>query len=408
MKLSPRRVALELRRGGRPLRWLLLLWVVAAGAAVATVSRQEFISPFTSHEHVQVALQNATGVVPGKTEVRVAGVQVGLVQSVRLVDGRPRLTLALDPAVGPIYRDAQARLAAITPLQDMYLDLDPGTRASGLLGPGAITSTGAGGAVNIADILDAFDGDQRRQLSTLLDQLGKGLPDGGVKLQAAFAELVPLMQDSVQITRQIDGEHRQIAQAVHNLGLITLLLARHDRQLASLLNDGAGTLNTLAADDRPLDATLRALPTTIEALRSGLGQVAGAIGAIDPALHELQPAARTLAPALNALRGFAAQARPSLDALAPAADQLVPLSATLKQFAGASRGATLALSPETATINALTATTVQCLDPLGAFVDRFVSANKLGNSKGTWWRIQVVNGNTGTPIKTCADGRPNR
>jgi phospholipid/cholesterol/gamma-HCH transport system substrate-binding protein len=408
MSLSRQRIRLELRRGGKPLRWLLLLWVLAAAAAVATVSRQEFISPFTSHERIQVALDNAAGVVPGKTEVRVAGVQVGLVQSVGLVDGQPRLTLALNPEVGPIYRDAQAHLSAVTPLQDMYLDLDPGSRASGLLGPMPIPSTGTSVAVNVADVLDAFNADQRRQLATLLHQLRQGLPDGGVKLQAAFAQLVPLMRDGLQISRQIDGEHRQIADVVHNLGQITVQLALHDRQLASLVQNGAGTLNTLAADDQPLNATLHALPTTIEALRSGLGRVAGAVFAIDPALHQLQPAARTLAPALKALRSFAIQARPSLDALAPAADALVPLSAVLNQFAGAARSSTLALSPETAPLNALTGTTVKCLDPLAGFIDRFVSANKLGNSKGTWWRIQFLNGNAGTPIKTCADGRPNR
>ncbi len=116
---------------------------------------------------------------------------------------------------------------------------------------------------------------------------------------------------------------------------------------------------------------------------------------------------RALAPALRALTGFSDQARPALSALSPAADALVPLSATLERFAGTARRATSAVMPETAAIDGLSATTVRCLDPLAAFVDRFISANKLGNSKGTWWRVQiVVNGGSGTPIKTCAGGGP--
>ena len=408
MRASRKRLVLELRRGRKPLSWLILLYVIAAAAAVATLARQEFISPLSDYEYVQVALDNAAGVVAGKTEVRVAGVQVGLVQSVRLVAGRPRLTLAINPDIGPIHADARAQLAAVTPLQDMYVELDPGTRSSAILRPAVIPTSQASTAVNIADVLDAFDSDQRQQLTTLLDELSRGLPDGGIKLQQSFVQLVPLMQDSVKITNQIDGEHGQLAEAVHNLGQITQLLAHHDGQLETLISNGASTLNTLAANDRPLDATLQALPPAITALGSGLAEVAGSIGAINPGLHQLQPAAQALAPALTSLTSFAKQARPAFTALSPAARSLAPMSATLVRFAGAAQRATRALAPETTSIDTLTRTTVACLNPLAAFVDRFISANKLGNSKGTWWRVQIVADGAGSPINTCVDGSARR
>jgi ABC-type transporter Mla subunit MlaD len=291
----------------------------------------------------------------------------------------------------------------------MYLELDPGTRSSGILKPAVIPSSQTSVAVDIADVLDAFNADQRQRLTTLLDQLSRGLPDGGIRLQQSFAQLVPLMQDSVEITQQIDSEHRELAAVVHNLGQITGVLANHDQQLANLVTNGAGTLNTLAVNDYPLDATVRDLPATVAALHSGLADVADSIGAINPALYELRPAARALAPALTALTGFANQARPALTALSPAADALVPLSGALNKFAGAAQRATRSLLPETATIDGLTATTDRCMDPLAAFIDRFISANKLGNSKGAWWRVQIVaNGQSGSPIKTCADGGAKR
>jgi len=409
MKVSIERLRLEFRRARAPLNWLILLYLLAAAAAIATLARQQFISPFTDHELVEVAVDNAAGVVAGKTEVRVAGVQVGLVQNVSLVGTQPRLTLAINPDVGPIYRDAAAELAAVTPLQDMYVELDPGHRSSGPLSPALISSAQSSVAVNIADVLDAFNAEQRQRLTTVLDALSRGLPGGGIKLREAFAELVPLMRDSVQITDEIDSQHQQLATAVHNLGQITLLLAKHDTQLAGLVQNGSEVLATLAGNDQPLDATLRALPGSVAALHSGLGEVAGTIGSINPALHELQPAARTLAPALKSLTSFARQAQPALTALSPAADKLIPLSAALAEFASATRRTATVLTPEVPTIDNLTATIVKCVFPIQAFVDRFISANKLGNSKGTWWRVQIVaNGDSGSPIKTCVGGSPSR
>ncbi len=59
----------------------------------------------------------------------IAGVQVGQVGAVSLENGRAVVTMNIYRKYAPIYRDATVLLRPRTPLKDMYLALDPGTRA---------------------------------------------------------------------------------------------------------------------------------------------------------------------------------------------------------------------------------------------------------------------------------------
>lgn len=417
MSMTRERLRLELARARRSFGWLTLLYACAAIAAVAMLSRQVFISPVGDYRRVDVALDRAAGVVAGKTGVRISGVEVGVVESKRLVDGRPRLTLALDGDVGLVHRDARVRLTAITPLQDMVLELDRGTPASGDLAErGLIPATHTGVSVELADVLDSFVPDQRTRLAALLRELGAGLPDGGVRLRSAFREVVPLMRSATEVTRELAAQRRELARGVHQFAELTGVLARRDRQLAALVRDGSATLGTLARNDRPLDATLRALPATLRALDRGLARVAGAVDEVDPALRALRPTARAMRAGLPALEAFARDARPALRALSPTARELAPLTARLRGVAGALGAASRELEPQVPVLDAFTATTAACLDPLAAFFHRFVSATKLGSDKGRWWRNQLVVGpdSMGGPdpterrIDACSDGRRSR
>ncbi len=415
--LSRARLRLELRRARRPAAWVLALYALGAVAAIAMLSRQVFISPLGHYERVAVAFDRADGIVAGKTPVRISGVEVGVVEDKRLEDGRPRLVLALDAGTGPIYRDATAQLSAISPLEDMHVALRRGHPAAGRLArDDVIAATQTGSDVHPADVLDAFTADHRARLATLLRELGRGLPDGGVRLRAAFAALVPTMRAATDVTTELARERRELARVVHAIAEVTGTLAARDRRLTALVHDANATLGTLAGEDRGLDATLRRLPRTVAAVDAAMRVVAPALDDIDPALRSLRPVARALPDGLAALRRFAAQARPALAELRPTAARLVPLAATLRRTSASLGNATRPLDQQAPAIDALTATAVACLRPLQAFFNRFLSANKLGTAKGTWWRNQLVLGADAagaadpavTRIEACSDGRPTR
>ena len=75
----------------------------------------------------------------------IAGVEVGLVGGVELEHGRAVVTMDIDKQYAPIYRDATVLLRPRTPLKDMYLALDPGTRSAGAIPSGGELSAASTG-----------------------------------------------------------------------------------------------------------------------------------------------------------------------------------------------------------------------------------------------------------------------
>src|SRR3954468_11045486 len=77
-------------------------------------------------------LPSAQAVTPGQGQtVTVAGVKIGSIAGVELVDGRARVQLDIDPAYKTMVRtDATALLRPRTALKDMFLELDPGRRSA--------------------------------------------------------------------------------------------------------------------------------------------------------------------------------------------------------------------------------------------------------------------------------------
>ena len=75
--------------------------------------------------------------MPGQGQtINIAGVKVGDVNEVHLEDGVAVVTVNMDEKYAPVYRDAHVLLRPKTGLKDMYLALDPGTKAAGALPEG--------------------------------------------------------------------------------------------------------------------------------------------------------------------------------------------------------------------------------------------------------------------------------
>lgn len=101
-----------------------------------------------------VTLDEAAGIVEDNA-VKVAGVQVGVVETVEAVGDDASLVLLLDPAV-EIHADAVAGVRAKSLLGEKYLALTPGTEAAPLLADGdAIETTRS--TFEIDEVLNALE-----------------------------------------------------------------------------------------------------------------------------------------------------------------------------------------------------------------------------------------------------------
>ena len=127
--------------------------------------------------------------MPGQGQtIRVAGVRVGDVEEVELVDGAGVVTFAIDREYLPIYRDATILMRPYTGLKDMFFQLDPGTEEGGRVRRGRSHADGEHGpGRQLPRHPRALDSETRSYLRLLLVGAGKGLDDRDRELASCSA-----------------------------------------------------------------------------------------------------------------------------------------------------------------------------------------------------------------------------
>lgn len=323
-------------------RFLIVFTVIGAigiAATLYTVVEQRISLPFTNTYDVSAAFTAADGILSGIGQpVDVSGVGVGQVVGDKLADGQALVTLQINRGQLPhVYANANAALDPITPLGDMHVDLDPGSRAAGALPSGATITIGQTSApVPLSDLLSTLDSDTRAYLTSLIASLYQGTAGRGIDIRRILDDLGPTTDDVGEISRALAARRAELGELVHNLGLVTRA-ASSNQQLAAIVVAGDRTVRALAAQDVPLRQAIAELPGTLEVTRSTLTDVEPFAKQLGPTLDALAPAVRGLPAALSSLSrladtGTAAIAHgiaPFVTAAEPLARVLVPTIANL-------------------------------------------------------------------------------
>jgi phospholipid/cholesterol/gamma-HCH transport system substrate-binding protein len=342
---------------------LVVLAVVIAGYILL---HQPAFTFGQSYYSVRAEFASSAAVTPGQGQaVTIAGVQVGQVGGVQLVNGRAVVTMNIFRQYAPIYRDATVLLRPRTPLKDMYLALDPGTKPAGAVPDGGeLGSAATSPDVDLDQILASLDADTRSYLLLLLSGgaqafrdpsktgiAGTPAPDNAAgpgasaapspqavgDLRGTFKRFAPLDRDTQTFATLLAARSRNLRLAIHNLQRVATSLGAVDGQLASLIVSSNANFSAISSQDANLEAGLALLPGTLTQTNRTLGKVQGFAAQLGPALHQLLPFARALGPALTAsrplfhdttpvirtqLRPFSIAVQPLARALRPAATQL--------------------------------------------------------------------------------------
>ena len=141
-----------------------------------------------SYFTLKADFQTAQALTPGQGQaVTIAGAKVGEIASVNLHEGIATVTIHMTPKYAHLYRDATLLMRPKTNLQDMTVEVDPGTRASGRLASGAtvpISQTAPN--IDFDQFLAGLDAETRAYLQELLAGAGEGLKNNGKALSATL------------------------------------------------------------------------------------------------------------------------------------------------------------------------------------------------------------------------------
>jgi phospholipid/cholesterol/gamma-HCH transport system substrate-binding protein len=324
---------------------LVLLFIAGLAVGGYILSNQRFYLPnwvpIVGSDYVKYTADFATAqsVTPGQGQtVNIAGVKVGEITKVDLKDGQAVITMSIKRKYTPIYKDATALLRPKTGLNDMLVELTPGSRSAGELPrsePIPINQTLPN--VNADEILAALDGDTRDYLRLLVAGAGQGLQHNSANLSADFKRFNPTGRDLLLITKRLAVRRRNIRRSIHNFSLLSQALGNKDVEITRLIDSSNAVFRAFSNQDQHLRQTLGLLPGALATTDVALAKVNRLGKTLGPTLGALLPGARGLGPSLvqtrpflrkttpvirDQIRPFARDAQPTVKLLRPAVSDI--------------------------------------------------------------------------------------
>lgn len=195
---------------------------------------------------LHVYFRNTAG-LDEKTRVRIAGVEAGTVESVRLADGKAEVRLLIYPAI-KIYRDAVASIKLTGLLGDKYLDIKAGTPESGALKDGDAIQL-------VKEIVDIDDLARNltivsEKFTSLAESINDviGTDESKQSLRQTIVNLREITSDLRQTISVNDHKLRNVLDNINSLTLsINGLIDKNSESLTSTIanmKDFSGTLKT--------------------------------------------------------------------------------------------------------------------------------------------------------------------
>jgi phospholipid/cholesterol/gamma-HCH transport system substrate-binding protein len=287
--------------------------------------------PVLGHTYfnLDAEFQTAQAVTPGQGQaVTIAGAKIGEIASVDLHNGVALVTMKVSPKYAKyIYRNATLLLRPKTQLQDITVEVNPGTPSAGKLRSGEVLPESQTAAnVDFDEFLAGLDAETRAYVQELVAGLGIGLKENGKPLAAALKRFDPTSRLTEEIAQQLEARAGNVERSIHNFRLLTEALGGKDQQLSALVDSANAVFKTFASEDASFKKTLVLLPGALHKTGVGLGKLAAATRVLGPTLHKLEPFARALGPANEATRKLSEKTAPIIKSeIRPFAREILPV-----------------------------------------------------------------------------------
>lgn len=346
--------------------------LVVVGTLVAGyfLTNQRFNPPWEDKYTVYAMFEESGGVAPGRgQEVRIAGVEVGDIRSAEIGDdGMARLELRIDKDQ-VVHKDAKILLRPKSPLNDMYVEISPGTGDAEALKDGDTVPVGQTvSPVQVDEVLGHLDTNTQAAMTTLFAESDTALVNAPKTLPPGLDQTRNLLKDLDPVMKRLETRRENLARLVNALADVSAAAGTNDKRLERMASSLNVTLSTVAGQSKNLDATLAQLPGLSQELRTTSSSVTKLASQLDPTLKNIKNASDELPGALKSfnnsvdeLDDFITEAKPVLKKAQPVVGDLRVASPHIRKVAGD-------LRPISADAQPLTQMLVPRLDDLSAFI----------------------------------------
>lgn len=301
------------RKGNPPHRIrnaLILIGLVLIGTYLAVTKSL----PFGDEYQVRAVFENAAN-IRKDSPVRIAGVNVGKVQSVRGVGDAAEVTFTVDEQGRPVREDALVEIRPRIFLEgNFFLDLKPGSpSAPEVPDGGVIPITQTSTAVQLDQILTTLQAPDRENLSKLLQGYGTAL--NSRPTPADDKGMDPEIQGETA-AEAINDSFRYGADAGRDSAIVSeALLGTEPGDLSRLIAANATVFGALVDREQQLKDLITNFNVFSGALAAESDNLAETVRLLAPTLENATPALRNTNAVFPYLRAFARDIEPGVKQL---------------------------------------------------------------------------------------------
>jgi ABC-type transporter Mla subunit MlaD len=319
---------------------LILIGVILIGTYFAITKSV----PFKSEYEVHAVFANAAN-IRADSPVRIAGVNVGKVKSVRAVGNAAEVTFTVADEGRPVREDAQVEIRPRIFLEgNFFLDVKPGSPSGKELPDGGtIPITQTSTAVQLDQILTTLQAPDRENLQKLLQGYGTALnhqptaaedrgqdPDvqgktAGQAINESFRYGATGARDTAIVSEALLGlEPHDLSGLIAGQARIFGALVDHEEQLKGLITNFNTTIGAFAAESDNLEKSIKLLGPTLEIARPALLHTNQTLPYLRAFARDITPGIRELPDTIAVSQPWLSQTKALLgpDELAPIAKEL--------------------------------------------------------------------------------------
>ncbi len=274
----------------------------------------KFANPFANQFTVHATFSSANGLRPASL-VRIAGVDVGEVQSIQAAPGcqlasqtparcsAADVTITFDKQGLPLHTNATFAIRPRTFLEgNFFVDVSPGT-PSAPTAPDGYTFPVQQGVepVQLDQVLTSLQADTRANLQTLLQQYGTAVKQGGPGYNASIPFWRPAYKNTSIVAHNALGiQPHDLSKWIAAQGTVAGALVAHPNNLQSLVTDFNTTAHAFARENVALENAVAELPNTLRAAVPALNAVNAALPPVETLATALIPGVVSAGPAIDA------------------------------------------------------------------------------------------------------------
>src|SRR5207302_261734 len=311
-----------------PVRFAIVLLLVLAVALYFGFTKHV---PFRHGYRLNAVFSTAVN-IKGKSPVRIAGVNVGKVTSIKREGDVGVVSMEIESRGLPIHSDATAKVRPRIFLEgNWFVDLQPGSPSAPTLSSGAtLPVTQTADPVQLDQVLDALNTDTRANLQNFLIGYGDGLTkkpnaeenaeqdadvhglSGAQGLNKAYHRAPPAERGGAVINTAVGGtEAHDLSKLVASIGKVSAALNVHEQELGELIVNFNTFFSEFAAQSAPLRQTVAELPSSLLAIDRGLAELNASFPPTRAFAHDILPGVRATNAAVSATLPWIEQVRAS-------------------------------------------------------------------------------------------------